>query len=160
MTTTPSRGLRLAIVASVVLGGVIPVAGDDSRWFVSFERIQVAPVERSNTTQLVDAGSIDTDGFSELVFSLGGEFKEGIPESGKVGVVLIPDKEVFLYLLQTEGEFVFPLEAQVEIGKQSSAKNAPRSRSRATVSSCTTRPRRGRWCRCSSTARGSGAGRI
>ena len=121
MTTTPSRGLRLAIVASVVLGGVIPVAGDDSRWFVSFERIQFAPVERSNTTQLVDAGSIDTDGFSELVFSLGGEFKEGIPESGKVGVVLIPDKEVFLYLLQTEGEFVFPLEAQVEISKQSSA---------------------------------------
>jgi len=121
MTTTPIRGLRLAIVASVLLGGVIPVAGDDSRWFVSFERIQVAPVERSNTTQLVDAGSIDTDGFSELVFSLGGEFKEGIPESGKVGVVLIPDKEVFLYLLQTEGEFVFPLEAQVEIGKQSSA---------------------------------------
>ncbi len=87
----------------------------DRSWFVAFERVAVAPVARSNTTQLIDAGTIDTDGFSELVFSLGGEFKEGVPETGTVGAILIPDREPFLYLLRNEGKIVFPLEVRADV---------------------------------------------
>lgn len=99
----------------------LPALADDSHWFVSFTRIQVPPVERANTTQLIDAGTIETDGFTELVFSLGGEFKEGIPTTGRVGVVLIPDIDVFQTLLINEGEFIFPLEAQADIKDLASA---------------------------------------
>ena len=102
------------LVAAMVVASA-SFAVEDTQWFVSFERISVAPVMRSNTTQLVEAGRIETDGFSELIFSLGGEFKEGVPTSGTVGAVLIPDIEIFQYLLRTEGQFVFPLEVKVEI---------------------------------------------
>jgi hypothetical protein len=115
------RLIGVPIVAGLMLCGAITVAADDTNWFVSFERVQVPPVNRADTTQLVEAGTIETDGFSELVFSLGGEFKEGIPKIGRVGVVLIPDIDVFTYLLRNEGEFVFPLEATVEIRDPSSA---------------------------------------
>ena len=121
MRQTRRRGLALSIVAGLMLSGAVTVAAGSTDWFVSFERLQVAPVDRAETTQLVEAGIIETDGFSELVFSLGGEFKEGIPESGTVGVVLIPDIDIFTYLLRNEGEFVFPLEAKVEIRGLSSA---------------------------------------
>jgi hypothetical protein len=105
----------LAIFHCAVATGGASVAADIGG-FVSFERIQVAPgVTRTDTTQLVDAGTVDTDGFSELVFSLGGEFKEGIPESGTVGAILVPDREPFLQLLRTEGKIVFPLEARVNV---------------------------------------------
>ena len=110
-----SRRLIVSMVVSLLFFGATSLGAENANWFVSFERIQVAPVNRSDTTQLVEAGVIETDGFSELVFSLGGEFKEGIPESGTVGVVLIPDLPVFTELLRIEGEFIFPLEAKVEI---------------------------------------------
>jgi hypothetical protein len=48
---------------------------------------------------------------ADLVFSLGGEFKEGIPKSGMVGVILIPDTEVAVHLLESEEYIPFPLEA-------------------------------------------------
>jgi len=121
MSESSRKRLILSIATVLVLTCATGIAAEDSKWFVSFERIQVPPVKRSDTTQLIDAGTIDTDGFSELVFSLGGEFKEAIPDSGTVGVVLIPDIEAFTYLLQNEGEFVFPLEAKVKIKDLKSA---------------------------------------
>jgi hypothetical protein len=106
---------KVASLALLLLVAAPALATDD--WFVSFERIQVSPIQRSNTPSLVEVGTVDTDGFSELVFSLGGEFKEGVPSSGKIGVVLIPDIEIFQYLLRSEGQFVFPLEVVYEVGK-------------------------------------------
>ena len=105
-------GLGLLLALSLVAA---PAMADDSRWFVGFTGIQVPPIERDNTTQLIEAGTIETDGFTDLVFSLGGEFKEGIPTTGRIGVVLIPDIDVFQTLLMNEGEFIFPLEAQANI---------------------------------------------
>ena len=112
-----ARCLALLALIGLFLMPAVAQSADRS-WFVAFERVAVAPVARSNTTQLVDAGTIDTDGFSELVFSLGGEFKEGIPETGTVGAILIPDREPFLYLLRNEGKIVFPLEARADVTGQ------------------------------------------
>ncbi len=117
-----SSGLFLLGLCVVSIVCWLPVhAAEQTRWFVSFERVQVAPVQRSDTTQLIEAGIIETDGFTDLVFSLGGEFKEAVPRSGTVGALLIPDVEVFDYLLRNEGHIVFPLEAKVEIGGQPGA---------------------------------------
>jgi hypothetical protein len=114
-------GLALLTLMGTLISGTEARAQFDSHWFVSFDSVNVAPVARRNTTQLLEMGTIDTDGFSELVFSLGGEFKEGVPSSGRLGAVLIPDVEVFDFLLRNEGEFVFPLEVTYEVGPLNSA---------------------------------------
>ena len=111
------RGILSAVL--VLLGSIAAFAAGD--WFVSFERVQVAPVERSATPSLVEVGTVETDGFSELVFSLGGEFKEGVPSSGTIGAILIPDIDIFQYLLRNEGQFIFPLEVIFEVGKMNGA---------------------------------------
>ena len=114
-------GLVILLLAGLLFPGSVALAVDNTNWFVSFERIQVSPVNRNDTSQLIEVGTIETDGFTELVFSLGGEFKQGVPKSGTVGVVLIPDIDIFNTLLLTEGEIIFPLEAKVEIRNLSSA---------------------------------------
>jgi hypothetical protein len=119
-----ARRIGLALLAGAVVGALALSGGlhRESRaytggeeWFVEFDYQVVPPVQRKETTQLIEAGSIETDGFKELVFSLGGEFKQSVPNSGKVGVILLPDMDPFNFLLDTEGEFVFPLEVSVEV---------------------------------------------
>ncbi len=83
-------------------------------WFVSFDRQQVTPVNRTDTERLIEVGTIETDGFSEMVLSLGCEYKESIPSSGTVGAILIPDVEAFTYLLRSEGQIVFPLVVEAQ----------------------------------------------
>jgi hypothetical protein len=112
--------LLLVLLGPGVLGPA-PEAAQDSHWFVAFERQQVAPVARNDTTDLFEVGTIDTDGFSDLVFSLGGEFKEVVPTSGTVGALLIPDIDMFQYVLRSEGQIVFPLEVKVEVGSSTGA---------------------------------------
>jgi hypothetical protein len=50
----------------------------------------VAPAERSNTSDLTDAGTIDTAGFTHVTLSLTGTL-QGSPQGGAVGVLLVPD---------------------------------------------------------------------
>jgi len=117
MNRTVQARLRAAILGAVLLSAAglsAPLADDDTEWFVSFRRIDVPPIKRQDTTQLVDVGRVETDGFSKLIFSLGGEFKQDVSPSGTIGAVLIPDMEPFQYLLRTEGKFVFPLEVKVD----------------------------------------------
>jgi hypothetical protein len=107
-----------AAAALVLTGGLLRESrayDGGEQWFVEFNPQVVPPVQRKETTQLIEAGSIDTDGFKELVFSLGGEFRQNVPSSGKVGVILLPDMDPFNFLLDTEGEFVFPLEVSVNV---------------------------------------------
>ena len=107
----PARALACALALLLLA----PAAVAES-WFVSFERINVAQrVKRSDVTQLVDGGSIVTDGFTELVFSFGGVFKAGLPSAGKLGAILLPDEEIVDYLLRNEGHFAFPLEVEFDV---------------------------------------------
>ena len=59
---------------------------------VSFEEIVVPPVKRGDTTRLVEAGTLGTDGFPEVVLSLHGEVKGSVHKPGRVGAILIPDE--------------------------------------------------------------------
>jgi hypothetical protein len=84
---------RLLISTALLTGAAAgwlstPVQAGES-WFRSFERILVAPgIDRDSVTQLVDGGTVETDGFSERVFSFGGEFKEAIPQGGRLALRL------------------------------------------------------------------------
>jgi len=118
------QGFLVAGCAALVLilTPALALAGDsDTHWFVSFTRIPLPLVDRIDTSQLVEAGRLETDGFTELVFNLGGEFKEAIPSHGAVGAVLIPDIEVFQYLFRDEGQFVFPLEVKIDVSTMDGA---------------------------------------
>jgi hypothetical protein len=116
MRATGAIAATIAIAAALGAPRTASAAGES--WFVPFQQIQVSPVARENTTQLVEAGTIQTDGFKELVFSFGGEFKEAVPDRGRVGAILIPDHPVFEHLLTNEGRIVFPLEVAVGISPQ------------------------------------------
>jgi len=108
-------GLAVAGLFGMIQSGPRAQADPTQPWFVEFESQIVPPISRDDTTQMIEAGTIETEGFSELVFSLGGEFKKNVPESGKVGVILIPDEEPFIFLMETEGKFAFPLEVAVPV---------------------------------------------
>jgi len=106
--------LALPVVGAVLLSTAVQAEGQS--WFVSFEGINVAQgIKRTDVTQLIDAGSIRTDGFTEMVFSFGGEFKEGLPSAGTLGAILLPDEELVDYMLRNEGHFAFPLEVKFDV---------------------------------------------
>jgi hypothetical protein len=92
-----------------------PLAADDSAWFVSVPPLAVSPVPRSETHRLLDAGVIQTDGFAQMTFSFGGEFKDGIPSSGRIGALLVPDDPKILHLLRSEGQIVFAVEVTFKV---------------------------------------------
>lgn len=118
------RNSRTVLVCCAVLSGLAAsvTAPAEDTWAQSFRRVQVpGEVARNDVTDLVDAGVVFADGFSNLVVSLGGEFKEGVPSAGRVGVLLVPDEEAFLYLLRNEERIVFPLEATVDLTGNSDA---------------------------------------
>jgi hypothetical protein len=60
---------------------------------VTFEDIIVPPVKPTDTTRLVEAGTLVTDGFPNVVLSLHGQVKGDVFTVGEVGAMLIPDQE-------------------------------------------------------------------
>jgi hypothetical protein len=109
------RFIRVIVLTTIAMISGSAMAAES--WWVDFERVTVPPVARDNTTQLIEAGTITTDGFSELVFSLGGEFKEGVPTGGVIGALLIPDADLVQYAFEHEGHIPFALEAKHDIAK-------------------------------------------
>ena len=94
----------------------------ETHWFAAFEGQSVSPhIARTDTQLLLEVGTVETDGFTEMRISIAGEFKEAVPRSGTVGVILIPDINPFTYLLQQEGQIVFATEVKVAIGGQPGA---------------------------------------
>ena len=105
---------RTALLATLLLAAT-PLAAEDSAWFVSVPPLAVSPVPRAETHRLQDGGVLQTDGFAQMTFSFGGEFKEGIPSSGKIGALLVPDDPKILHLLRSEGQIVFAVEVTFKV---------------------------------------------
>jgi len=77
------------VEGTVEVKGTIRVAE-----LVTFENITVPPVKPSDTTRLVEAGTLVTDGFPEVVLSLHGVVRGSALKHGEVGAILIPDQHV------------------------------------------------------------------
>jgi hypothetical protein len=107
--------LVLVSVGWVASDGARAFTVDYTGWLVKYEDVVVAPVERHDTTQIVDAGVIETDGFTHIVLCIGGEMKNRPTKGGKIGVVLVPDMYPFDEALENQGRFVFPIEATAEV---------------------------------------------
>jgi hypothetical protein len=110
---SPLPGVLSICLAATTSG----VFAQETHWFAAYEGQSVPPgIARTDTQRLIDVGTVETDGFSELRVSIAGEFKEGIPRGGTVGAILIPDINPFTYLLQQEGKIVFATDVKLPIG--------------------------------------------
>lgn len=77
--------------------------------------IEVPPVGPSDPRRMVSAGLLTTDGFGAVVLSLSGNTKGRAPKPGEVGVLLVPDEEPILRLLDEQGVVQFPLEVKAPV---------------------------------------------
>ncbi len=77
----------------------------------SFEEIVVPPVKLSETTRLVEAGTLTTDGFPNVVLSLHGVVRGSVLQPGEIGVILIPDQETIQEAFNEQGLMHFALQA-------------------------------------------------
>ena len=77
--------------------------------------IIVPPVKPTDTTRLIQAGSLDTNGFTGAVLSINGITKGDVLKAGTVGAFLIPEEEFVLRTFVEAGQVQFPLEATVKL---------------------------------------------
>ncbi|MDH3626063.1 MAG: hypothetical protein OEV00_00345 [Acidobacteriota bacterium] len=94
------------IVGDVEVTGVIDMAE-----LTSIQDVLVPPVRLDETTRLVDAGIIKTEGFPYLVLSLHGEVKGQVQQTGEVGVVLLPEQPRIRQAFNEQGLLHFSLRA-------------------------------------------------
>ena len=77
---------------------------------IKFEDVVVPPVERTETTRLVEAGFLETDGFPDVVLSLHGVVKGHVAREGTVGALLIPEERTIREAFDEQGMMHFFLE--------------------------------------------------
>ena len=104
------RSTAAALLAAALFAPSL--SAEDSPWFITIPLTTVTPVARTETQRLLDAGTVQTDGFAQMTFSFAGEFKDGVPESGRIGAILVPDDPKVLQLLRAEGQIIFPVEVK------------------------------------------------
>jgi len=76
----------------------------------SIQDVTVTPVQREQTTRLVDAGVIDTAGFTDMVLGVAGEVKAEHFAPGRIGAVLLPDDERVQKAFVEKQVFFFPID--------------------------------------------------
>lgn len=59
---------------------------------VTFKDVLVPPVRPDDTTRLVEAGTLVSDGFANVVLSLHGQVKGSVSRMGEVGAFLVPEE--------------------------------------------------------------------
>lgn len=74
----------------------------------------VSPAARDDTTQWIEAGTIDTGGFGQVTLSLVGATKGEVGRTGTVGAVLLPDVPSVLEAFHDGGETLFALEVAAD----------------------------------------------
>jgi hypothetical protein len=79
----------------------------------AIRRITVPTAPRTQTTQLIDAGVFDCDGYKSIVLNLAGEIKETVPKAGKIGAILVPDVDPFTRAFQQLG--LLPVTIEIDV---------------------------------------------
>jgi hypothetical protein len=81
--------------------------------FVKKEGIIVPASRRAEPSEMVYAGTIETEGFTSLLISMQGESRSDAFSTGAIGVLLIPDEKPILRTLRDTKRVQFPLECTV-----------------------------------------------
>ena len=106
-------GVLLSLFAASPITGTEPVSMGD---LAGYRGILVPPVEKSDVTKLVDAGTIEADGYTYLVLNLAGEMKETPTKpGGTIGVLLVPDVAPFDKALTHLNVVAIPLEIKAAV---------------------------------------------
>ncbi len=100
------------VAGSVSVAGPVPHSS-----LVRKLGVVVPPVERSATTGLVEAGTVDAAGFTHAVLGLRGEVQGNLLREGVVGAVLVPDEEPVVKSLLEQGRYEFPVEVRAKVLK-------------------------------------------
>lgn len=99
--------------------GAISVSGTiQHASVVRINDVVVSTAQRQEPPQWVEAGTVDTAGFTSVVMSLQGQMKGSIIQSGSAGAILIPEEEPILQAL-SEGVVQLPLEVTAEVSPNS-----------------------------------------
>jgi hypothetical protein len=125
---TPSRTTTVLVLA-IALATVPPSAAtqagqigpiDGSSTLVGVKALSVPTVERSQTSMLVDAGTVDTEGYTTLILNLAGRLSGDAGfKGGTVGAILIPDIDPFDKAFQTLGLLPESVEISVPVDRAS-----------------------------------------
>lgn len=75
----------------------------------------VSPVQRSQTTDLIEGGVLVTDGFTRLTLSLAGLVKGNVGRPGRLGALLVPDVDIAQDALLEEEIYLFPVEVTADL---------------------------------------------
>ena len=77
--------------------------------------VLVGPVDRHDTTSLVEAGTVAADRYTHLVLSLRGEVRGNLGQEGRVGAILLPDEEPVRRTFLETGRYQVPLEVTAAV---------------------------------------------
>jgi hypothetical protein len=92
--------------------GAVSIEGTMSHSkYIKKEGIVVPTSRRSELSELIPAGIIETDGFTFISLSMQGEIKSASFTSGTIGVLLIPDEEPIVRALREAKRIQFPIES-------------------------------------------------
>ena len=82
--------------------------------YIVKEGLVVPTSQRAELSEMVYAGTIDTDGFTSLLISVQGEMRTDAYSSGTIGVLLVPDEKSILRIMRDAKRVQFPLECKVQ----------------------------------------------
>jgi hypothetical protein len=129
MTSSTKPRIAFGISVAFLLATVPPFAGaqngqigpiDGAPTLLGIKAVSVPSVDRSQTSMLVDAGTLDTDGYTTLILNLAGRLSgEAGLRGGSVGAILIPDIDPFDKAFQTLGLLPESVEISVPVDKAS-----------------------------------------
>ena len=88
---------------------------------VALKDIVVPPVGPKDTTRLILAGTITTDGFSHMVVSVAGELKGEHARAGTIGAFLMPQEELMKRAFDEQGQLLFAVEVKASAGSPNPA---------------------------------------
>lgn len=79
------------------------------------ENMVVPTSQRAELSEMVYAGTIETDGFTSILVSLQAEMRSDVFSSGTIGVLLIPDEKAILRILRDAKRVQFPIECKIHV---------------------------------------------
>jgi len=118
MNRTGARVVPLALATVLAIGLASPLRAQSAGVeydgaLVAIRRVTVPTAPRNQTTQLVNGGVFDCDGYKSIVLNLAGEIKDPVPKGGKLGAILVPDVDPFTQAFQQLG--LLPVTIEIEV---------------------------------------------
>jgi hypothetical protein len=101
------------LAASMLLGVARASSFEYDGALAAVRRVPVPTAPRAQTTQLIDGGVFDCDGYKSVVLNLAGEVKDPVSKGGKLGAILVPDVEPFVQAFQQLG--LLPVTIEIEV---------------------------------------------